>query len=152
MRAVDDVVLARLIGAGVDIHDGDLALDEDDGDKKVVTYDVPYAVYFSNVGDDDRPRLTGRRARRSVFFSITFVGVDRNQTKALGERIRAQLQDRKIEVPGHQTWLCQLQESQRIRRDDEVVRPDGSSLFYGVDNYALPITLTHPDIPEGNTP
>lgn len=155
MRVVDDVILARLAAAGVDVHDGEMEPDEDVA-RKVIPYDLPYAVYYSSVGDDDRPRLTGRRARRSVFFSITFVGGDRNQAKACGERIRASLQDRKIEVPGHQTWLCQLADpgggaSQRIRRDDEVVRPDGSPLFFGVDSYALPITLTHPD-PEGTTP
>lgn len=144
MIAVDDVILARLAAAGVDIHDSELALDESDGDTKIVNYDLPYAVYYSNVGDDDRPRLSGRRARRSVFFSITFVGIDRQQTKWLGEKIRAALQDQPIAVEGHRTWLCQLQESQRIRRDDEAIRNDGSPLFYGVDNYALPITLPVP--------
>ena len=143
MRVVDDVILARLRAAGLDIHDSEMNPDDTDGDPKVITYSLPYAVYFSNVGDDDRPRLSGRRARRSVFFSLTFVGIDRAQTKWLGEKIRASLQDKPIAVSGHKTWLCQLQESQRIRRDDEVTRPDGNPLFYGVDNYALPITLVH---------
>lgn len=143
MRVVDEVILARLAAADVDIHDGDLLLPEDGVERKIIPYDLPYAVYYSSIGDDDRPRLTGRRARRSVFFSITYVGEDRNQAKACGERIRAALQDKAIAVPGHRTWLCQLQESQRVRRDDEVMRPDGKPLFYGVDNYALPITLTH---------
>lgn len=144
MRAVDDVILARLaVLPGFDVHDSVMELNDTDGDPKIVSYPLPYAVYYSNVGDDDRPRLTGRRACRSVFFSITFVGIDRNQTKALGERIRDSLQDKVIPVPGHKAWLCRLEESQRIRRDDEAVRPDGSPLYYGVDNYALPITLVH---------
>lgn len=143
MRAVDNVILARLAAAGVDVHDGEMELPKAGVARKIVPYSLPYAVYYSSVGDDDRPRLTGRRARRSVFFSIIFVGADRNQAKACGERIRASLQDKRIAVPGHKAWLCQLQESQRVRRDDEVVRPDGSPLFYGVDNYALPITLVH---------
>lgn len=144
MRAVDDVVMARLaLLDGFDIYDSVLMLDDDDGNPKIVTYDLPYAVYTSSIGDDDRPRLTGRRARRSVFFSILYVGIDRNQAKACGERIRASLQDKHIPVPDHQVWLCQLQESQRVRRDDEAVRSDGSPLYYGVDNYALPITLVH---------
>ena len=141
MRAVDDVLLARLEAAGIDLHDGEMELPEDGVARKLVPYDLPYAVYYSSIGDDDRPRKSGRRARRSVFFSITYVGADRNQAKACGERIRAELQDPLIEIPGHRSWLCQLQESQRVRRDDEVVRPDGSPLFYGVDNYALPVTL-----------
>lgn len=141
---VDEVILDRL-GAleGFDVYDAVLTLDDDDGNPKIVTYDLPYAVYTSSIGDDDRPRLTGRRARRSVFFSILYVGIDRNQAKACGERIRDSLQDKVIAVPGHRVWLCQLQESQRIRRDDEAVRSDGSPLYYGVDNYALPITLVH---------
>lgn len=148
MRAVDEVILGVLVAGNVDIHDTEMVIPGDDdpggdGDPKVVTYDLPYAVYHSNVGDDDRPRLTGRRARRSVFFTITYVGIDRNQAKALGERIRSLLQDKPIAVPDRQTWLCQLLESQRVRADHEVVRPDGSSLFYGVDNYQLPITITH---------
>jgi hypothetical protein len=144
VRAVDDVVLARLAALdGFDVHDGVLELDDSDGNLKIVTYDLPYAVYTSSIGDDDKPRLTGRRARRSVFFSVLYVGIDRNQAKACGERIRESLQDKSIPVPGHQVWLCQLQESQRIRRDDEAVRPDGSPLYYGVDNYALPITIVH---------
>lgn len=144
MRAVDKVILDRL-GAldGFDMYDAVMELDDSDGNPKIVTYDLPYAVYTSNIGDDDKARLTGRRARRSVFFSILYVGIDRNQAKACGERIRDSLQDKSIPVPEHKVWLCQLQESQRIRRDDEAVRPDGSPLYYGVDNYALPITLVH---------
>ena len=144
MRAVDDVVLARLNALeNMVVHDGEMELPPEGVARKVVAYKTPYAVYYSSVGDDDRARLTGRRARRSVFFSIVYVGQDRNQAKACGERIRESLQDKRIAVPGHKVWLCQLQESQRVRRDDEVVRPDGSPLFYGVDNYALPITLVH---------
>lgn len=144
MRIVDEAILTRL-GAldGFDMQDGELVLNDEDNNPKIVRYDLPYAVYASNIGDDDRPRLTGRRARRSVFFSILYVGNDRNQTKACGERIRDSLQDKVIPIPGHKTWLCRLEESQRVRRDDEAVRPDGSPLYYGVDNYALPITLVH---------
>lgn len=143
MRAVDDVVLDLLRGASVDIHDGEFLLSEPDTQRQVVPYETPYAVYYSSVGTDDRRRITGRSARRSVFFSITYIGGDRNQAKWLGEKIRDLLNDKPIVIPGHNSWLCQLQESQRVRRDDEVVRPGGKPLFYGVDNYALPITITH---------
>lgn len=140
MRAVDDVVLAVLEGTGVTIHDG---LVTADNTSNVVTYPLPYAAYYSSVGDDDNRRLSGRSGRRSVFFSVVYVGADRNQTKWAGEKIRAVLQEKRIAVPGHKTWLCRLEESQRVRRDDDAIRPDGSPLFYGVDNYALSITLTH---------
>lgn len=142
MRAVDDVLLPLIATSGVDIHDGLMLTDSTEG-SPVVTYDLPYAVYYSSIGDDDNRRLSGRRGRRSVFFTVTYVGQDRNQAKWAGEKIRALLQDKRIAVPGHKTWLCGLEESQRIRRDDDAIRPDGSPLFYGVDNYALSITLTH---------
>lgn len=141
MRVVDEVVLARLEAGNVDIHDGDLKLPPEGVTRKTIPYDLPYAVYYSSIGSDDRRRKSGRSARRSVFFSITYIGEDRNQAKALGERIRNLLVDQPIAVPGHRTWLCQLQESQRVRRDDEVMRPDGAPLFYGVDSYDIAITL-----------
>lgn len=141
MRAVDDVVLGLLEAGGVDIHDGDLELPPEGVTRKVVPYELPYAVYYSSIGSDDRRRKSGRSARRSVFFSITYIGEDRAQAKWLGEKIRGLLADRPIAVPGHRTWLCQLQESQRVRRDDEVMRPEGDPLFYGVDSYDIAVTL-----------
>lgn len=146
MRVVDDVVLTTLRtleqgdDEGVQIHDG---LVYADNTSNVVTYDLPYAVYYSSVGDDDNRRLSGRKGRRSVFFSVTYVGLTREQTKWAGEQIRAVLQGQRLVIPGHRSWLCDLQESQRVRRDDDAIRPDGSPLFYGVDNFAISITQTH---------
>lgn len=139
MRVVDDAVLDALADTGLAIHDGLMVAANDSG---VVTYTLPYAIYYSSIGDDDNRRLSGRKGRRSVFFSLTYVGEDRNQTKWAGEIIRDALQGKRLHVPGHKSWLCELLESQRVRRDDEAVRPDGSPLFYGVDNYAISITLT----------
>lgn len=139
MRAVDDVVLALLADAGITVYDGH---PETDNSGHVVTYPLPYAVYYSNIGDDWNPRLTGRNARRSVFFQLTYVGEDRRQAKWLGERIRALLGDERVVIPGYKSWLCELQESQRVRRDDDAIRPDGSPLFYGVDTYDISIALT----------
>lgn len=159
MRIVDEAVFTRLEAAGlyvpalhadeddpapapdgaVHIHDG---LVTTDTTSNVVTYKLPYGAYYSSIGDDDGPRLTGRKRRRSVFFSITYVGEDRNQAKWAGEKIRAALQGKRLVITGHRTWLCSVEESQRVRRDDDAIRPDGSPLFYGVDNYSLPIMLT----------
>lgn len=140
MRVVDTVILAALEATGVDIHDG--YVETTTGGSNVVSYTLPYAVFYSSIGDDDNPRMSGRKGRRSVFFTVTYVGRDRNQAKWAGEKIRDALQGRRFTIPGHRSWLCDLEESQRIRRDDDAVRPDGSPLFYGVDNYAISITLT----------
>lgn len=139
MRVVDDVVLAALEAANLNVHDGFVHVD---ATTKTVNYPLPFVVYYSSVGDDDNPRLSGRMGRRSVFFSVTYVGLDRKQAKWAGERVRDVLQGHRFTIPGHRSWLCGLDESQRVRRDDGAARPDGSPLFYGVDNYALSITQT----------
>lgn len=138
MDVVDKVLLARLQGRGFEVYDGFFEAIPEDG-KVVVTYPLPYAVYYSSVGDDDEDtrRLSARIPRDSVFFSLTYVGIDRRQTKWAGERLRAQLRYYRPTVPGFFCELVQLQESQRIRRDDQATRPDGAPLFYGVDNFAV---------------
>lgn len=148
MRFVDDVVLGLLRAALPPVmHNGQLEPRVHDGkvpvadsDAKVVTAALPYIAYFSNLGDDANRRLSGSNGRRSVFFQVTYVGEDRNQAKAAGERARAVLADRRLPIEGRRSWLCRLDESQRIRRDDDAARPDGSPLFYGVDTYAVSIT------------
>lgn len=149
MRVVDTEVLRILnlvlppinVGAGLQsrVHDGHVVVD--DGDLKRVTYPLPYYVYASNVGSDSKRRLQGRRTRRSVFFAITTVGADRNQVKWAAEKHRAVLADQRLTIPGHNTWPVDLQSSQRVRRDDDAIRPDGSPLFYAIDEYDIGITL-----------
>ncbi len=140
MRIVDEAAIARLESVPhLNVHDSEVDVDND---SNVVIYPLPYVVYYSNVGDDHSPRLSGRRTRRSVFFSLTCVGLSRDQAKWAGERARDALMDHRIVVPNRGVWLVDLQESQRVRRDDEAVRPDGSPLFYGVDNYAISVTRT----------
>lgn len=138
MRVVDDVVLARLRETVVEIHDGYFNAVPDSG-VVVVEYDLPYAVYYSSVGDDDEEtrRLCARIPRESVFWSLTYVGMDRNQTKAAGEMLRAKLRRWRPVVAGYRCEIVQILESQRVRRDDHAIRPDGSPLFYGVDNCAV---------------
>ena len=142
MRAVDDVVLADLdLTPGVDIYDGVSVVDI--STNKVI-YDLPLAVYRSNIGDDadDSAMLDGFRTRRSVFFDLTYLGVDRNQAKAAGEKLRARLERRRFVIPGFRTWPCRLESSTRVFRDDDAVTVDGSPLFYGVDSYDISIRLT----------
>lgn len=126
------------------VHDGTVAVDNT---TNIVTYRLPYVVYYSSLGDDppapENMRLTGQRGRRSVFFSMTYVGGTRWQAKHAGQQIRDAINGQRVVVPGHRSWRVGLEESQRIRRDDDAIRPDGSPLFYGVDNYAVSIVLNH---------
>lgn len=144
MRAVDDVLMPLIEAAVFNLDDGYV---KSDNRTKIVTYPIPYAVYMSSIGDDDNRRLSGRKARLSVYFSLKFVGEDRTQVKWIGERARAVLADKRIAIPGHRTWPCQLLSSSRVFRDDDAISPDGKPLFYSVDDYALSITQTH-----GSTP
>lgn len=139
----DDPEAAPADPAAMHVHDGLVAVNNE---TKVVTYELPYAVFYSSLGDDpesdENQRLTGRRGRRSIFWSMHYVGADRRQAKWAGEQIRNAFRGRRVMVAGHRSWLIQVEESQRVRRDDDAIRPDGSPLFYGVDNYSVSITLT----------
>lgn len=158
MRVVDDYLIGvhdpatdqldasgYLHSLGFPIYDSQTQIDPMTTDKVVVSYPVPFATYSSSIGDDDLRRLSGRRVRRSVFFSFTYVGETRTQAKWAGERLRAALEMHKPVLTGHNSWPIQLLTggSQRIRRDDAVMRPDGTPLFYGIDDYAVSITITH---------
>lgn len=124
------------------VHDG---LVEVDNTTKIVRFPLPYATFYSSLGDDpdteENQRLTGRRTRRSVFFSATYVGDSREQAKFAGQKIRDALAGRRPVIAGRRSWLIGVEESQRVRRDDDAIQPDGAPLFYGVDNYSLSITL-----------
>ena len=155
MRVVDDVVL-DLIG-GPDPDDGTTRPDRTPGSLGFTVYDgltdppsreivvvqreLPYAVYFSNIGAPNARRLTGRDVGRVVFWSIIFVGGTREQAKWAGERIRNAIEGVRPVVPDHKVGLVETQMSQRVRRDDDAIHADGSPLFYGIDDYALPIRL-----------
>lgn len=163
MNIVDEAIFTALEAAGMwaeGLHDedGDEPPDADmlrimdglveaDNETKVVTYSLPYGVFYSSLGDDpptpENMRLSGHRGRRSVFFSMVYVGADRWQAKHAGQRIRDALAGKRLTVAGHKVWLTGVEESQRVRRDDDAIRPDGSPLFYGVDEYAVSITLNH---------
>lgn len=155
MRVVDEVILDVIGGQedeGVDrpnrtpgslgfaVYDG-YAAPVSDSDVVVVQYPLPYAVYYSNIGAPNARRLTGRDLGRTVFWSFNYVGSSRNQAKWVGERLRQALEGVRLTVPGHKVGLIEVQLSQRVRRDDDAIHADGSPLFYGIDDYALPIRL-----------
>ena len=64
------------------IHDGLVGVDNT---TNVVTYPVPYGVYHSSLGDEpeseSNQRLAWSRGRMSVFFTMTYVGLDRWQAR-----------------------------------------------------------------------
>jgi hypothetical protein len=156
MRAVDDYLIGKhdpvtdeldntgyLSSLPFSIYDSQTQIDPMTPDKVVLTYPVPFATYSSSIGDDDNRRLNAAQARRSVFFSFVYVGETRTQAKWAGELLRARLKNHRPVLLGHNSWPISILTggSQRVRRDDAVMRPDGSPLFYGIDDYAVSITI-----------
>lgn len=141
---VDDAILAALAADApkVRVIEDRAAFERDPTQRVVIQGPFPYAVWRSAVGDDANMRLSGQKSRLSVPFWLTYVGENHRQAKLAGAHLRFALKDRRIAVPGHQTGLVSLQESQRIWRDDEAVNPLGKPLFYGVDSYAVSISIT----------
>jgi hypothetical protein len=139
--------LGGLVGGralGFPIYEATTGIDPMSTEQVVVSYPVPFATYTSSIGADDNPRLTGRKMRRSVFFIFTYVGITMTQAKAAGERIRDELEHHRPVIPGHRAWPIagEIDGSDRIRADYNVLRPDGSALYYGIDRYAVSIILT----------
>jgi hypothetical protein len=135
-------ILKEDLPATLTVHPGLAPTKRDALNRWVIEVPLPYAVYYGSVGDDDNRRLSGHKARLSVFFEITYVGISMEQAIWAGEQIHFALKDRRITLAGHKTWLCGLQESQRVRRDDESTRPDGKPLFFGRSTFAASMTLT----------
>lgn len=145
MRIVDTAVMARLEAAGLAVMDGVVPTENEDS--KVVTYPLPFVVYYGAVGIHSTPRLTGRRQQSVVGFMVTYVGISREQAKWAGEKARAALEGRRPTIPGHKAGLITLLTSPWVWRDDDMIRPDGKPVFYGRDTYEVPIFNTH--TPEG---
>lgn len=156
MRVLDDYLVGThdpdtnilaggyLTEIGFTIYDVLTGIDPMAPDKVKISYPVPFATYTSSLGDDDNRRLSGRRGRRSVFFVFTYVGSTRQQAKWAGERLRARLERHRPALDGHRCWpiTLELGGSDRIRSDTAVMRPDGSPLFYGIDRYAVSLSMS----------
>lgn len=160
MLAVDDIIVARLRALpmfGEDqVHVGQMVPPRAPGAPPVVVrFELPYLVYRSNVGLDQDRRLGGRRIRRSTLFDIVYVGGTQDQAKLAGEVARFELERTRIDLgpdyDNQRSGLIEVEEggSQRIWRDDDAVRPDGVPLYYGVDQYAVPIKNPRAPVPVG---
>lgn len=134
---------------GFPIYEATTGIDPMTDTQVTISYPVPFATYTSSLGDDDNMRLTGRKTRRSVFLVFTYVGITMTQAKWAGERIRLKLQRHRPVISGHRAWPIDLElgGSDRIRPDYNVLRPDGSALYYGIDRYAVSIVLTETGVP-----
>lgn len=157
MRIVDDYLIGThdaetdllsggyLSDIGFPIYDEVSGIDPMSPEKVTISYPVPFATYTSSIGDDAIERLSGRRSVRSVFVVFTYVGSTRTQAKAAGERLRARLERHRPVIEGHRTFPIKLElgGSDRVRRDDAVMRPDGSPLYFGIERYSVSLALKH---------
>lgn len=159
MIEVDRAIIAALEAEGIRVGNGYIATDQDadafePGDPNeptVITVELPYAVLYSNFGDDYKRRLSGFASKRSVFWQITYVGSTVDQVKwaqrrgrrALARRLDVLVYDEDTDEPTgekYETGLIDIEESQRVRRDDATVDPNGDPLFYGVDTHSVKVT------------
>lgn len=136
MRAVDAAIVARLEAAGITVYPSYV---EVNNETKVVTYPMPFVVYYSSIGIDEAPRLSGRNFQRTTGFMVTYVGLTAEQAKWEGEKARAALVGRRLDVNGRKSGLIECQTSPWVWRDDDMIRPDGQPVFYGRDTYEVPI-------------
>jgi len=139
VRVIDAEVLGRLAGQPAPVFT-DLPVDNSRG---VVIAEKRYAIYTSSVGWDINPRLSGVSGARSVFFAVEIYGRTLEQAKWVGESIRDRLTGWRPVIPGHRCSLVNLEQSQRIRRDDEIVATDTHAVYVGLDEYAVVITVNH---------
>lgn len=145
MRVVDDAIVALLETTGIDIN---TAFVDVDYSGQVVTFPTPYITYTSNVGDDHNERLSGHRGRRSVFFSLMYVGLTYEQAKGAGEAAHQALYRQRVSGAGiTKSWLIEIETTQRVRRIDDVLRPDGKPLYYGVSEGHVSVTLNSEGVP-----
>jgi len=134
----DDALLALLRTDPVlNVHDGYVDTDES---QKVISVPLPYAVFFSGLGDDIDERLGGRVGGSAIPFQTTYVGGTREQARWAGQKARDAISRKRVTVGGRESGLIRLDASQKIVREDTYTRPGGGPLFYGVDQWEV-ITL-----------
>ncbi len=132
MRALDDAVLAMLeAGGSLNVHDGEAPADMDG---KVITAVLPYVVYTSGTPVDGAGLYDGNTTAREMAFDVMYVGADRNQAKAAGERAEARI---RRQSPGPGFGIVRKTDGLTVRRDTTYTAPGGRPLFYGVDRYAV---------------
>jgi hypothetical protein len=133
MSAADTAILAILAGTGIDVNDSFV---DSDNSGKTVTYPTPYFVYESSTGDDEQAsteRLSGPGDKRSHFFSLAYVGDTAEQARAAGAKAHAAFRYTRIAGSGiRSSGFITVDESQRVRRDDDAITPDGHPLYRGV--------------------
>lgn len=137
--------MQRLRDADLAVMDGFVPTSNDNS--KVVSYELPFVVYYGAPGVPSTMRLTGRRQQTNVGFMVTSVGIDRNQAKWACEKARAELEGRRLILAGRKSGLITCLTSPWVWRDDDMIRPDGKPIFYARDTYEVPVFNTY--TPEG---
>jgi hypothetical protein len=133
MSAADTALLALLATTNVDVND---TVVDSDNSGQVVTFPTPYFVYESSTGDDNQEsteRLSGPGDKRSHFFSLAYIGDTPEQARAAGAKAHAAFRRTRITGTGiRSSGFITVDESQRVRRDDDAINPDGHALYRGV--------------------
>jgi hypothetical protein len=138
VRALDDAVLAAL-GAIPNLTTYDTFVPPDPDSPKVITVDLPYLCCSFGASLEGRPLMDGSNRLSEVEFDVMFVGEDRQQAKAAGERAETALWRKRLTVASKPTGLVHKTASLKVGIEPVFTRPGGFPLFYGVDRYAVVI-------------
>lgn len=129
----DDEILSRLRAVeGLNVHDGDVEVDEA---QKVILVELPYVVFYGSPGRDDDERYDGTVAGEMNDFSVMGVGESREQAKWALKRAYTALSRTRLDG-----GLIEREDRGGfIRREPTYTRAGGEPVFYGTDFYTVPV-------------
>lgn len=114
------------------VYDGYVDADET---AKIISVSLPYVVFYSTPGYDRDERAGGQVGGRVLEFTITGVGMNRDQAKRVLDNARDMLSRKRLNT----NLIIRQPDNQPVRREDTYTRPGGRPLFYGIDKYAVAI-------------
>lgn len=130
MTTDDDLLTMLRAVPYLNVYDGAVDVDED---TKVISVPMPYIVYWSSTGYDRDARKSGDVNGRVHEFQLTGVGETREQAKAALDKARAAISRKRL----NGNLIQRQPDNPLINKDDDLTRPGGAPIYYGVDRYAV---------------
>lgn len=115
----------------LNVYDGPVPVDAENA---VISVAMPYVVYWAAPGYERDIRFGGTSGGRVKDFQLTGVGETREQAEEALSRAYAAINRKRVNGQ-----LIRLQSSAIIRKDDDFTRPGGLPIYYGADQYDVPV-------------
>lgn len=130
MSADDDLLAMLRAVPNLNVHDGAVPVDNE---AKVILVPLPYVVYWSTTGYDRDVRKSGDVNGRVLEFQLTGVGETREQARAALDKARTAISRKRL----NGNLIQRAPDNPLINKDDDLTRPGGAPVYYGVDRYAV---------------